>query len=68
MKKSIKKHIKVDTIIKPRHSSHFYMVTKLMNNKFNCVLITDDDEWKGWEEEFYYNIDMKVYNFVATNY
>lgn len=68
MKKSIKKYLEIGVIIKPKECNHFYKVTELMKSKFKCEIITDNEEWNGWEQEFYYNIDMKVYNMVATNY
>ena len=67
MKKSIKKYIQVGVIIKTKNN-FFYKVTKLFNHKFECKRIFDNEYWNGWEQEFYYNIDMEVYEMIATNY
>ena len=68
MKKSIKKQIEIGAIIKPKDCTHFYKVTELFERKFKCEMITDDEDWISWQQEFYYNIDMEVYNLVAANY
>ena len=67
-KKSIKKHIKVGSIIKPNGNDYFYKVTELKERLFECELITHDEDWMGHKQEFYYNIEMSVYGFVDSNY
>ncbi len=66
--KSIKKHIKVGSIIKLKNCDTFYKVTELKERLFVCEMITDDYEWKGFKQEFYYNVKMQIYNFVDSNY
>jgi len=69
MKKSIKKHIEIGDIVKPKESGNlYYMVVELMKRKFKCKMITNDEDWQNWEQEFYYNIDMRVYKMVCANY
>lgn len=67
MKKSIKKYIKVGTIIKPKNLQYYYKVTELLEHRFKCKIITGEEDLQKWEQEFYYNIDMDVYSIVATN-
>ena len=67
MKKSVKKYITIGAIIKPKETEHFYQVTELFERKFKCKIITDNEYCKHWEQEFYYNIEMTIYNAVASN-
>ena len=66
-KKSIKKFIQVGNIIKTKDNL-FYEITKLYERKFECKMIFADDLWDGHKQEFYYNVDLKVYKMIATNY
>jgi len=67
VKKSIKEFIQIGNIIRTE-DNHFYEITKLYERKFECKMISTDDFWNGHEQEFYYNVDLKVYEMIATNY
>jgi len=67
MKKvSVKKHIKVGSIIEIP-CGYIYKVIELQERKFKCLLINYLSE-NRYYQEFYYNIDMKVYNETIKNY
>jgi hypothetical protein len=67
MKKvSVKKHIKVDSIIEIENG-YIYKVIELHERKFKCILINYLSEGTYYQE-FYYNIDMKIYNETIKNY
>lgn len=67
-KRSIKKHIEVGSVIKPKNIEQFYEVIELSGSNFKCKIITDDENLENWEQDFNYNIDMKVYKIIAENY
>jgi hypothetical protein len=62
----IRKHLKVGSIIKTE-INEFWEVTILLSNTFQCKLVgfigTDYDS----EREFYYTIDMIVFNEICRN-
>jgi hypothetical protein len=65
-KKSIKKYLKVGSLIKT-DVNEFYEVTCLLENSFQCKTVEDiGTEWE-YTHEFNYNIDMIVFNEVARN-
>jgi hypothetical protein len=67
MKKvSVKKHIKVDSIIEIENG-YIYKVVELHERKFKCILINYLSE-DTYYQEFYYNIDMTIYNETIKNY
>ena len=67
MKKvSVKKHLKVGSII-TIEEGYAYIVTELLERKFKCVLFDPCSEFE-FKQEFYYNIDMTVYNESIKNY
>jgi hypothetical protein len=67
MKKvSVKKHIKVDSIIEIENG-YIYKVIELHERKFKCILINYLSEGTYYQE-FYYNIDMTIYNETIKNY
>lgn len=68
MKKSIKKHIQIGSFIVIK-TGEMFRVTKLLDRKFKCELILVDAEfiYQNIEQEFYYNIEMTVFNEVASN-
>ncbi len=74
-KKSIKKHLQVGSIIKVTEpylmgSHSFYEVTELLSKSFKCKIIGENyyDNIEYSDQEFCYNIYIKIYNLVATNY
>jgi hypothetical protein len=58
---SIKKYIQPGVLIRLDRS--FYQVTELKERTFSCRPIGGKDEG----QEFYYNIEMEVYQLVASN-
>ena len=68
MKKSIKKHIQIGSFIVIK-TGEMFRVTELLDRKFKCELILVDAEfiYQNIEQEFYYNIEMTVFNEVASN-
>ena len=68
MKKSIKKYIRVGSFIVIK-TGEMYRVTELLDRKFKCELILVDAEftYQNREQEFYYNIEMTIFNEVASN-
>ena len=66
MKKlSVKKHLKIGSIIMIK-IGYFYEVIELLDRTFKCVLLGTST--KIVLEEFYYNIDMIVFNESIRNY
>ena len=67
MKKSIKKYLKVGSIIIIK-SGEMFKVTELLERKFKCEIIPVNTEFVyQYNHEFYYNIEMTIYNAVASN-
>jgi hypothetical protein len=67
MKKSIKKYLKVGSIIIIK-SGEMYKVTELLERKFKCDIIPVNTEFVyNYHQEFYYNIEMTIFNEVASN-
>ena len=64
-KASVKKHLKVGSIIMVE-IGYFYKVIELLDRKFKCVLLETSNEI--FLQEFYYNIDMIVFNESIRNY
>jgi hypothetical protein len=65
-KKSIKKYLKAGSLIKTDFNE-FFEVTCLLEKSFKCKLVEDiGTEWEC-THEFYYNIDMIVFNESARN-
>ena len=64
-KKSVKKLIKVGSII--RTSEAYYEVIALKDRHFDCVDIKWMDTAYQGVQEFYYNIDMIVFNEAGRN-
>ena len=45
-----------------------YKVTELLERKFKCEIIPVNTEFVyQYNQEFYYNIEMTIYNDVASN-
>jgi hypothetical protein len=65
-KESVKKHIKVGSIIEIE-CGYIYKVIELKERKFKCILINHLSE-NIYYQEFYYNIDMIVFNETIKNY
>ena len=67
-KKSIKKHIKIGSLIETSNKNT-YTVTELFENTFMCTTIYYDEysEPELIRQVFNYNIDMTVYKKVASN-
>ena len=65
-KKSLKQHIKVGSIIRTG-MSEFWEVTCLLENKFQCKAVEFIGNENEWTQEFYYNIDMIVFNESGRN-
>ena len=68
MKKSIKKHLQVGSIIITKDNG-MYRVTELHEKYFVCKKIYGFAPNKeGYTQEFYYYIEMEIYNFAASNF
>lgn len=65
-KKSVKKHLKVGSLIRTG-MNEFWEVTCLLESKFQCKPVELIGEENEWTQEFYYNIDMIVFNEVSRN-
>lgn len=65
-KKSLKKHIKVGSIIRT-DMNQFWEVTCLLKDKFQCKLVHYIGQEYEWTQEFNYNIDMIVFNKTGQN-
>ena len=65
-KKSVKQHLKIGSIIRTE-MNQFWEVTCLLNNKFQCKAVEYIGEENEWTQEFYYNIDMIVFNESGRN-
>jgi len=59
-KKSIKKHLKVGSVIRTSQNA-FWLITCLLENKFQCKPVDYIDTELEFTQEFYYNIDMIVF-------
>lgn len=66
MKKSIKKYIKVGCLIRT-DCNEIYEVTLLKEKTFECKNILFAGSELENTQEFYYNIDMVVYKYEASN-
>lgn len=66
MKKSIKKHLKVGSIVILK-DREIFRVTELLERKFKCELIYTNYYDTDFDQEFYYNAEMTIYNEVASN-
>lgn len=65
-KKSVKKHLQVGTIIRTG-LNEFWEITCLLENKFQCKPVDYLGTEHEFTQEFYYSIDMIVFNEVARN-
>lgn len=67
MKKiSVKKYLKIGSIIQIK-IGYSYKVIELYDRKFKCILLDPSSDVE-FIQEFYYNIDMTVFNEVIKNY
>lgn len=67
MKKSIKKHLRIGSLILTK-DGEMYKVTELLERKFKCNIIPILTEFVyDYNQEFYYNIEMTIYNVSASN-
>ena len=65
-KKSVKQHLKVGSIIRTG-MNQFWEVTCLLNDKFQCKAVQYIGEENEGTQEFYYHVDMIVYNESGRN-
>lgn len=65
-KKSVKQYLKIGSIIRTGRNQ-FWEVTCLLDNKFQCKAVEYIGEEDEWTQEFYYNIDMVVFNESGRN-
>ena len=63
---SVKKHLKVGSIIMIE-IGYCYKVIELLDKKFKCVLLDPSSDIE-FTQEFYYNINMTVFNESIRNY
>lgn len=66
MKKAIKKYIQVGSLIRT-DANEIFEVTLLKEKTFECKNILYQESELEITQEFYYNIDMVVYSYTATN-
>jgi len=66
-KNSVKKHLKIGSIIVIK-TGGMYKVTELLERKFVCEFIPVlCENVYDYRQEFYYNIEMTIYNKVISN-